>query len=308
MRPWQRRPHRTLGSADKRNVQEVTRSASTEPQKWTLGDGLRRRPLFGMGMVDAERLETVVDAVLGDRPDADSDAGSLPILVTPNVDIVVVLDRSPDSIEADVFRRARFVLPDGMPLVKVSGLLGQPLSSRLTGSDLFELLWPRLCAERRPTVVVCAESEIGRRLAESHPLASFVVPPFFDASSSAALSDVVDQVMERLDVDRTEFVLFGLGHPKDAILAYEVCRRWPSNGHPTPLCLGLGGSFAMYTGLRKRAPAVVQRIGAEWLFRFFQEPRRLFSRYFIRDVAFIGIVWRELRSVRRQKGNSSDES
>ena len=52
----------------------------------------------------------------------------------------------------------------------------------------------------------------------------------------------------------------------------------------------------MYTGLKKRAPRLVQRLGLEWFYRFCQEPRRLFGRYFVRDLAFLTIVVRELRT------------
>ena len=54
------------------------------------------------------------------------------------------------------------------------------------------------------------------------------------------------------------------------------------------------GGFAMYAGFKRRAPRWMQNAGLEWLFRFIQEPRRLFRRYFVRDAAFIGIVARAL--------------
>lgn len=293
----QSRLQRDVEVAENRDVPQVTASRGATGIE-SGSDGLRRRPLFGMLLVDAESLEPVLEAILsGDR----RLEGELPVLVTPNVDIIVMLDRAPDSVEADVFRRARYVLPDGMPLVASSGMLGQPLRARLTGSGLFELLWPRLAAGERPALVVCADEELRRRLAPSNPSASFVVPPIFDAESSVELEHVVDIVMAELDVARTEFVLFGLGHPKDALLANSLLQRWPEE-YPRPLCLGLGGSFAMYAGLKKRAPELVQRIGAEWMYRFLQEPRRLFTRYFIRDVAFIGVLWRERRGTGRLRG------
>ena len=42
-----------------------------------------------------------------------------------------------------------------------------------------------------------------------------------------------------------------------------------------------GGLFNFLSGSRSRAPAWVQRIGFEWLWRLLQEPRRLFWRYFL---------------------------
>jgi N-acetylglucosaminyldiphosphoundecaprenol N-acetyl-beta-D-mannosaminyltransferase len=38
--------------------------------------------------------------------------------------------------------------------------------------------------------------------------------------------------------------------------------------------MGLGGSFDIYAGMKKRAPLWMQRCGLEWLFRFLSEPSR----------------------------------
>ena len=257
-------------------------------------DRLARQPLFGLRMVNDDGLDPVLETMLNVAPS--NEEAMLPVVVTPNVDIVVELHRAPDSIEADVFRRAQYVLPDGMPIVAASRLLRSPLQSRLTGSGLFELLWPRLAAEARPVTVVCADAEIAERLAREHPGGRYVIPPIFDVNDASQLAAVVDQVAQAVDFGRTEFVLFGLGHPKDAILAYKLWLRRPASMGQGPLCLGLGGSFAMYTGLKRRAPQFVQRAGLEWFYRFCQEPRRLFHRYFVRDLAFFAIVAREARA------------
>lgn len=257
-------------------------------------DGLARRTLLGLEMIDQDDLRPVLEAVL--QVTANYNGTVVPMLVTPNVDIVVGLERAPDSIEAEVFGRAQYVLPDGMPIVAASRLLRAPLRSRLTGSGLFELLWPRLASDRRTATVVCANDEIATRLGFEHPEASFVIPAIFDASISEEVEAVVEQILDQVDFDRTEFVLLGLGHPKDAILAQRLWQQKPDDAPTGPLFLGLGGSFTMYTGLKRRAPSLVQRLGLEWFYRFCQEPRRLFIRYFVRDLAFFAIVAREFRT------------
>ncbi len=112
-------------------------------------------------MVNDDRLEPVVDAILAQNPGRDE--ARLPVVVTPNVDIVVDLNRDPASTEATVFRRARFILPDGMPIVAASKVLGAPLKARLTGSGLLALLCGRVGAEERRRRVVWSEAEIGLR-------------------------------------------------------------------------------------------------------------------------------------------------
>jgi len=265
-------------------------------------DGLERRTLFGLDFVDAPSLDPVLEAVLNQLPaegDPMADDPVLPVLVTPNVDILVQLRRAMHSVEARVMRRAQYVLPDGMPIIVASRLLGTPLAARLTGSGLFEVLWPALVAQDRPVLVLTASTAIARRLSYEAPAAAFVTPPLFDAGDADAADRVVDDLIREAEARRPELVLFGVGHPKDPILASRFLERWPVALGPRPLCCCLGGSFAMYAGFKRRAPGWMQKVGLEWFFRFVQEPRRLFRRYFVRDAAFLAIVAGALWTRRR---------
>ena len=49
----------------------------------------------------------------------------------------------------------------------------------------------------------------------------------------------------------------------------------------------------MAVGLVSRAPVWMQKAGLEWFYRFLQEPRRMFRRYFIDDMAFVALFARE---------------
>lgn len=47
-----------------------------------------------------------------------------------------------------------------------------------------------------------------------------------------------------------------------------------------------GGLFDYYAENVKRAPKWMQKIGLEWFYRFLQEPKRLFRRYFYGNMSF----------------------
>ena len=66
-----------------------------------------------------------------------------------------------------------------------------------------------------------------------------------------------------------------------------------------PFVMGVGGSFDVIAGVTRRAPPFVRRIGFEWLWRFLQEPRRLWRRYFVEDVKFVSVVAQEFFKRRR---------
>ena len=60
-----------------------------------------------------------------------------------------------------------------------------------------------------------------------------------------------------------------------------------------PFIMGVGGSFDVVSGKVKRAPKWMQKSGLEWLYRVYQEPRRMWKRYLVTNTKFIGLVLKE---------------
>lgn len=67
-----------------------------------------------------------------------------------------------------------------------------------------------------------------------------------------------------------------------------------------PVCIGVGGSLDIASGLHKRAPNWVSKLGLEWLYRLIQEPKRLWKRYLTTNPIFVYLVLKAL--VRRLLG------
>jgi len=248
------------------------------------------RNLFGFNFVSDHDLSTVVDRITGPQP-ADE---LLPLVLTPNVDYIVRLRESNMADLAEVLPRSRYVLPDGQPIVWTSRLTGEPLAARLPGSTMFPAVWKRIVDERRPTVVVASSQETADRLRNEYPDAAAVVAPHFDADDQMHVAQVANDCLAAIRETKAEFVFVGISFPKQQRVALSVLRRLKAAGEPLPLFLLLGGSFEMYLGQVKRAPTWMQQYGLEWFFRFIQEPRRLFRRYFITDTRFAWLLVREL--------------
>ena len=60
------------------------------------------------------------------------------------------------------------------------------------------------------------------------------------------------------------------------------------------LFMALGATVDFEAGTVKRCPLWLQRMGMEWFWRFCQEPRRLFRRYFIQDMQFFWYFGKQL--------------
>jgi N-acetylglucosaminyldiphosphoundecaprenol N-acetyl-beta-D-mannosaminyltransferase len=258
---------------------------------------LPTRRLFGLDFIDDVGVDATVERLLG--PPAADDCE--PVVFTPNVDTVVRLGDLEDFGVAHRLRNARYILPDGQPIVWASRLLRRPLRSRLPGSDLVPPLWRRIVAEGRTAMVVASCEDVVTALRSEMPSVAAYVPPMFDPADPSVRADVVSAAAQVLDAADPEFVFVGISYPKQQLLAFALIDRLRQQGRRLPTFLCIGGSFDMYVGRTPRAPAWMQRAGAEWFHRFLLEPRRLFRRYFVDDVKFLSILCGEIVAAWRDR-------
>jgi exopolysaccharide biosynthesis WecB/TagA/CpsF family protein len=90
------------------------------------------------------------------------------------------------------------------------------------------------------------------------------------------LPDDLEKIKLELENFKPSIVLIGLGVPKQDLIASYLRRTLL---HPC-LIVGNGGSLEILQGKRRMANMAIRRMHLEWAWRFLQEPRRLFYRYF----------------------------
>jgi N-acetylglucosaminyldiphosphoundecaprenol N-acetyl-beta-D-mannosaminyltransferase len=234
----------------------------------------------------AEALERIASLV-------QSKAGGA--VFTPNVDHVVKAER--DAAFREAYARADLCLPDGMPLIWASRLMGTSLPEKVSGSDLVLPLM-RLAAERRWRVYIVGGApgvadEAGERL--RNELGVRIVGTDAPAVGLDGAAEDSEQALERLCGARADLVLVAFGAPKQELWIDRFSDRIAP-----AVAIGVGASLDFLTGRVRRAPAWMSHAGLEWLFRLAHEPRRLGRRYLVEDPAFIVIVARSRRAARAQ--------
>lgn len=95
---------------------------------------------------------------------------------------------------------------------------------------------------------------------------------------------------------KPDILFVGLGSPKQELWVH---RYWDRLACTVAVCCGAAIDYA--AGVKPRAPLWMQRAGLEWLWRLAHEPRRLWRRYLVDDVAFLGIFLREWWRLRVRK-------
>jgi N-acetylglucosaminyldiphosphoundecaprenol N-acetyl-beta-D-mannosaminyltransferase len=172
------------------------------------------------------------------------------------------------------------VLPDGMPLVWVSNLLGCPLADRVTGVDLVPQL-AELSARKGYRIFFLGGKDnvadrAARLLEKTYP-GTQIVDTFAPSEESMAQLDH-SEILNRIHQARPDILLVALGNPKQEKWIWMHRKRMG-----VPVAIGVGGSFEILVGDVRRAPRWIQRCGLEWAMRFIQEPSRLGPRY-LRDL------------------------
>jgi N-acetylglucosaminyldiphosphoundecaprenol N-acetyl-beta-D-mannosaminyltransferase len=193
-------------------------------------------------------------------------------VITANVHYAMLAAN--DARLGPVTRGAALVLADGMPLVWASH--GR-LPERVAGSDLV----PDLCAraaERGHRVFLLGAAPGVAEQAAVNLIARFpgvtisgtLAPPFRDLNA-AEWADLATTVRS----SRPDLLFVAFGQPKGELW---VAEHYQELG--VPVTMQVGATIDFLAGRMPRAPRWIQRIGLEWAYRMFREPRRLAGRYF----------------------------
>jgi N-acetylglucosaminyldiphosphoundecaprenol N-acetyl-beta-D-mannosaminyltransferase len=202
--------------------------------------------------------------------------------VALNVAKFVNLQRDVE-LQSDVFG-ADLVSVDGMGILLGARLLGIGVPERVTGVDLMEALLARCAREgfrpyllgARPEVLDRALTELARR----HPSLQVAGSRhgYFTIAEEAAVVDAICAA-------KPDCLFVGMPTPRK--------ERFMAKHRATlgvPFVMGVGGGIDILAGHVRRAPTAWQRCGMEWLYRTLQEPKRMWRRYLVTNVAFARIL------------------
>lgn len=188
-----------------------------------------------------------------------------------------------DSNFRQIINAADLITTDGVPLVWCLRALGLPSAVRVYGPDL-TLHVCAAAAQQQLAIGLyggTAQSlkEFAALLQSRFPaieIACSIAPPF------RPLTEAEDATYTKQLAESGARILFvGIGCPKQEIWMSE------HRGRLNMPMLGVGAAFDFHAGRVKQAPAWLQAIGLEWLFRLLMEPRRLWRRYAWHNPRFV---------------------
>jgi N-acetylglucosaminyldiphosphoundecaprenol N-acetyl-beta-D-mannosaminyltransferase len=182
-----------------------------------------------------------------------------------------------------VINDADLVTPDGMPLVWMMRLKGQRGQERVYGPTLMLHVLESSIPDNAivgfygssPEVLQSLHAKMQARFSALKVNYLFS-PPFHDISHEEDL-----EIVRQINASSVTILFVGLGCPKQ--------EKWMADhrGRIQAVMIGVGAAFDFHAGFKPQAPAWMQRLGLEWLFRLSTEPRRLWKRYLYHNPRFV---------------------
>ena len=170
------------------------------------------------------------------------------------------------------------VVADGIGLVKAAKMLDIQIPERIPGIDIAQQLL-----------------EYGNEMEKSVYL-------------FGAKQEVIEAMVDRINKEYPNLIVAGYtnGYVKDKDKVFETIKESGADivlvalGMPAQekgIFVGVGGSFDVLSGIKKRAPEFFIKHNLEWLYRITKEPSRL-KRFYDNNIKFLFNVSKEKKCLK----------
>jgi len=195
---------------------------------------------------------------------------------------------------AGFYDRADIIYADGMPLIMWARLLGLPVTRdhRMTLSSWapdvlrrFEKNGWRLFY-LGATAEACEKGVLAfRDLAPG--LEIEVRDGFFNAERTHQENQ---SLLARINDFKPDVLMIGMGTPRQELWINDNL-----GDLNVPIVWSVGAAIEYFAGTKARPPAIVGRLGLEWLYRLLSEPTRLWHRYLVEPAFLMPAMIDDLR-------------
>ncbi len=188
---------------------------------------------------------------------------------------------------------SEIVLPDGIGILILSALIygKNRIKNRIAGPDFF-IKFNKIANEKKISYFFLGSTEetlkkIEERIKKEHPeiiFKGYYSPPFGEWDKAEN-----EKILNKINEAKPDVLWIAMTAPKQEIWVYK--NREKLN---VKFIASIGAAFDFFAGTKKRAPKFFRKTGLEWLYRTFQEPKRMGKRYFKGFPAFLYYLFKSL--------------
>lgn len=214
------------------------------------------------------------------------------VLITPNVDQMVKLQQDEDFYR--IVRDAEWVVCDSKILYLCSQLTKFPLKEAIPGSSFFTQFYEYHREDENCKIFLlgamdgvaqkameCVNEKMGRKM---------IVGAYSPSFGFEKKQEENQQIYQMINDSEANVVLVGVGCPKQEKWIDAHKAQMPN----VDIWMALGATIDFEAGNVKRAPMIWRKLYMEWFYRFLQEPKRMYKRYFVDDPKFFWYFAKQL--------------
>jgi N-acetylglucosaminyldiphosphoundecaprenol N-acetyl-beta-D-mannosaminyltransferase len=192
--------------------------------------------------------------------------GAQSTIIAVNPEKVMAAQRDPQVKE--LINASTYQIADGVGILLAAKLKGGNITSRVTGVDMMAALLKFAEKDRYPVYFYGAKEEVVAKaianIKDTHPGIQVAGYTNGYETDEAAL-------VSRIHQSGAKMLFVALGSPKQELWIRRNLQKLPD----VQVFQGVGGSFDVFSGTVKRAPAPFRKLGLEWLYRLASSPSRI---------------------------------
>ena len=240
----------------------------------------RREKLFGLNFYSKELID------INSELEKVIEKNEKVSIYTPNVDHIINI-KSDNNIYNE-YSKAEYIIADGWPVVMAAKLKKKNIK-KITGVDLMDELL-KVADKKNLNIFFLGATDKTLEKLYMNISKDFIGINNIHYSNGYFNEEENLEIINKINNSNTNILFVGMGSPKQELWISENINKLDIN-----IVVAIGGALKIYSGEIERAPKWIQKIGMEWFFRFLKEPKRLFSRYFIKYPKFIKFLITEVQ-------------
>lgn len=204
-------------------------------------------------------------------------------IVTVNPETLMIAEKDLELKEILEDDSVSFV-PDGIGVVKAAKMIGVDVKERIPGIEIAEKLFEFANESKKSLYLFGAKQEVLNNLKEK------IEKNYSNIKLLGMTNGYVENKEEEFQKTikkEPDIVLVALGIPAQEKLIYKYFKDFKKG-----IFVGVGGSFDVLSGTKKRAPQIFIKTNTEWLYRILKEPKRI-KRFWANNVKFIFKIRKE---------------
>ncbi len=199
------------------------------------------------------------------------------LVITANSETFVIASNDKE-FKKIILDKQTDLIADGISLVKMSKRYNKNITERIPGVEMAEHLINECNTLNKSIYLFGAKEEVIKTLVEK---IKEKYPNINILGYKNGYDHDRDEVFEEIAKLKPDLCLVALGIPHQEKIIYKHLNKFDKG-----VFMGVGGTFDVLSGLKKRAPKIFIKLNLEWFYRVITDPKRI-KRFIKQNIFFL---------------------